>query len=62
MRYLLRKYRGNRSQSTMANLYGVTQQTWCKWEQNKGFPRAPLMQKIAQDSGYSVTELFFSAT
>ena len=59
MRFLLKKYRGTRSQSTMAKLYGISQQSWSKWEQGQGFPRPPLMEKIAQDSGYSVSELFF---
>lgn len=58
MRTKLIEYRGNRSQSQMAIIYGVTQQAWSKWENATSAPLPMIMKKIEIDSGISMEELF----
>lgn len=52
--------RGEKSQTEIAKKYGVSQQSWCKWEKGFSIPRPPLMKKIADDLGKSVDEIFFA--
>lgn len=52
-------FRGSRSQLTMANQYGITQQTWSNWEQGKSIPDPYMMKRLEIDSGFPMEELFF---
>nr|DAE77950.1 MAG TPA: Helix-turn-helix XRE-family like protein [Caudoviricetes sp.] len=58
LRKALINYRGKRSQETMAELFGVSQQTWSAWEVGRATPPAKTMQKIAKMSKKSVRTLF----
>jgi len=51
-------FRGERSQKQMAEIYGVTQQAWCKWENGDGKPSVITMKRLEKDSGISMTTLF----
>lgn len=51
-------YRGERSQATMASMYGVTQQAWGKWETGAGKPNVLTMKKLEEDSGIPMEILF----
>lgn len=58
VRKALIDYRGKRSQETMAELFGVSQQTWSAWEVGRATPPAKTMQKIAKMSKKSIKTLF----
>jgi DNA-binding XRE family transcriptional regulator len=51
-------YRNGRPQSVMANMYGVTQQTWSMWEKGTWKPNVVTMKKLEADSGIPMEELF----
>lgn len=53
------KYRGERTQSEMARIYGVSQQAWSKWERGIDTPKPHIMKQIAIDSGIQMEVLFF---
>lgn len=59
MRKKLIKFRGNRTQSEVAEKYGVTQQAWSKWERGIDTPKHPIMMQLEIDSGVPMEELFF---
>ena len=59
MREALIRYRGRRSQKEMAELYGISQQTWSFWENGKSTPPAKMMKRISDNSGIPVEKLFF---
>ena len=59
LRPRLVEYRGIRSQSYMASMYGVTQQAWSKWEKSGSAPCPAIMKQIANDSGIPMEVLFF---
>jgi hypothetical protein len=40
------EFRGKRSQAEMANIYGVTQQAWCKWENGCAKTGVIIMKKL----------------
>lgn len=61
MRELLIKYRGKRSQATMALKYGVSQQAWSNWERGVDTPKLHTMAEIEKDSGFSMKEIFFDS-
>ena len=52
-------FRGNRTQTEMANLYGVTQQSWSMWERGENTPSLPIMKKLEDDIGIPMEEIFF---
>lgn len=52
------EFRGNRSQAMMAEIYGVTQQAWSRWEVGDLKPNVIMMKKLEQDSGIPMEELF----
>ena len=58
MRVDLIRYRGARSQVIMANIYGVTQQAWSKWENETSAPSPAVMKQIEIDSRITMEELF----
>lgn len=58
-RQLLVEYRGKRSQSEMAAIYGVSQQLWSCWENGVSAPVPHIMKAIAIDSGIPMDEIFF---
>lgn len=51
-------FRGNRSQTEMAKLYGVTQQSWSLWERGKNTPSHAIMKKLETDIGTPMEEIF----
>ena len=53
------EFRGRRTQTEMANLYGVTQQTWSYWENGDKAPAARVMKRLEDDSGVPMEEIFF---
>ena len=59
MNNLLKILRGQRSQSDMAEIYGVSQQAWSKWENGMSLPKIATMKQIELDSGVPM-EYFFS--
>jgi transcriptional regulator with XRE-family HTH domain len=59
IRNKLIEFRGNRSQKKMAEMYGVTQQTWSKWELGGAIPSLMVMKQIEIDSKISMEVLFF---
>lgn len=59
MRQKLIEYRGNRTQTEMARMYGVSQQAWSKWERGVDAPKPYIMKMIAEDAGIPMEELFF---
>jgi transcriptional regulator with XRE-family HTH domain len=59
MRNNLIKFRGDRSQEEMAQIYNVTQQAWSNWENGRDTPRPATMLLISKDSGMSIESLFF---
>lgn len=53
------EFRGPLKQKDMANAYGVSQQTWSRWECGTNTPTPSKMKQIANDIGKSVDEVFF---
>lgn len=60
-RQSLINYRGDRSQDEMGNKYGVTQQSWSKWERGEATPNLTIMKQIEVDSGVSMEVIFFDS-
>lgn len=58
-RDILIKFRGKRSQTEMAKLYGVSQQAWSLWERGETIPPILTMKQLEKDTGYSMEEIFF---
>ena len=58
MREKLIEYRGNRTQTEMAEKFGVCQQAWQKWENGTVTPRPRIMKLISIDSGLPMEVLF----
>lgn len=58
-RETLIKYRGKRTQAEMAKKYGVSQQSWCKWEKGESKPNVVIMKQIEIDSGVPMESIFF---
>ncbi len=58
-RQALIAYRGERSQSEMAQLYGVSQQLWSCWESGISAPSIPIIKRLEDDSGIPMEKLFF---
>lgn len=52
------EYRNGRPQSVLADIYGVTQQTWSMWEKGAWKPNVVTMKKLETDSGIPMEELF----
>ena len=52
-------FRGNRTQTEMANSYGVTQQAWSMWERGENTPSLPIMKKLEDDIGIPMEAIFF---
>lgn len=61
MRNKLIAFRGDRNQSEMAKIYGVTQQTWSNWERGILKPNLVTMKQIEKDSGIPMEVIFFDA-
>ena len=53
------KFRGDKTQIEMAQLYGVTQQAWSMWERGENTPSVIVMKRLEKDSGIPMEELFF---
>ena len=58
---LLRLLRGNRTQSEMAQAYGVSQPCWHSWENGRTVPDAPLMLRLERDFDLPMEVIFFAA-
>ena len=58
-RELLIEFRGTRSQTEMARLYGVSQQAWSMWERGENIPSLLTMKQLECDIGKSMEEIFF---
>ena len=54
------EFRGNRSQIEMANIYGVSQQAWSKYENGTTKPELELMVKISNDMGEKIEDIFLN--
>ncbi|MBR1727910.1 MAG: helix-turn-helix transcriptional regulator [Selenomonadaceae bacterium] len=52
-------FRGTRTQSEMAKIYGITQQAWSAWENGETAPPAKVMKRLEDDIGVSMEEIFF---
>lgn len=57
---LLREYRGARTMQEMAEKYGVTQQSWMRWEYGDAFPRVTKMARLAEDMKVTFNDLYES--
>ena len=55
------KFRGDRSQAEMADIYGVTQQAWSMWERGEKTPSLPTMKKLENDIKIPMEVIFFDA-
>jgi len=55
------KYRGDRTQTEMAERYNVSQQAWQKWESGEMTPTVDKMKRLEDDSGIAMEVLFFDA-
>lgn len=54
-------FRGENSQATMGERYGVTQQAWANWENGVGLPTVDKMKRLEDDIGIPMEEIFFDA-
>ena len=52
------KFRGSRTQTEMAEKYGVTQQAWSMWERGENIPSLPTMKKLETDTGIPMEDIF----
>ena len=57
-RELLIRFRGSKTQSEMANKYGVSQQLWSYWENGVSAPLPYIMKQIEIDSKLPMEEIF----
>jgi len=58
-RSLLVKYRGKRKQKEMADMYGVSQQVWSRWENMQAAPSVINMKRLEDDIGKPMEKIFF---
>lgn len=58
-RWKLINYRGEKSQLEMAKKYGVTQQTWSKWETGERTPGRFLMKRLERDLHIPMENIFY---
>jgi DNA-binding XRE family transcriptional regulator len=59
-RNLLVYFRGKRSQREMGEIYGVSQQSWARWEQAGNYkPNIITMKKLENDIGKPMEKIFF---
>lgn len=56
---MLRKLRGERSQTQVATELGITKSSWAMYERGERVPRDEVKIKIANYFGVSVQEIFF---
>lgn len=59
---MLRKLRGERSQTQVAAALGITKSSWAMYERGERVPRDEVKIKIAKFFGLSVQEIFFGNT
>lgn len=52
------EFRGARTQAEMGRLYGVSQQSWNKWENGLTSPTVVTMKQIELDSGIPMEKIF----
>lgn len=52
------RFRGDRKQSEMAKIYGVSQQAWSLWETGERSPNVVIMKRIENDSKIPMEEIF----
>ena len=60
-RNLLKLLRGDKTQNEMANIYGVTQQTWFSWETGRTVPNNETMLKMEEDFSIPMEVIFFDS-
>ena len=58
-RQILIDFRGNRNQTEMAKIYGVSQQLWSRWENGTSTPLPHLMKRLENDIKIPMEEIFF---
>lgn len=56
---LLKLLRGEKTQNEMANIYGVSQQTWYSWEIGRTVPNNETMLKMEKDFAIPMEVIFF---
>ena len=60
-RNLLKLLRGDKTQNEMANIYGVTQQTWFSWETGRTVPNNETRLKMEKDFSIPMEVIFFDS-
>ena len=58
-REALVSFRGERSQTEMAQEYGVSQQAWSAWELGVATPPPRIMKRLEQETGIPMETIFF---
>ncbi len=58
---LLKLLRGEKTQNEMANIYGVSQQTWYSWEIGRTVPNNETMLKMEKDFAIPMEVIFFNS-
>lgn len=58
---LLKLLRGKKTQNEMANIYGVSQQTWYSWEIGRTVPNNETMLKMEKDFAIPMEVIFFNS-
>jgi len=58
---MLKKLRNEKTQKSMANIFGVTQQAWHSWESGRTLPSLKLMQLMEEHFSVRKEEIFFGA-
>ena len=61
MNNLLKILRGQRSQSDMAEIYGVSQQGWQSWEIGRTTPSNQIMLQMERDFSIPMEIIFFDS-
>ncbi|WP_075579473.1 helix-turn-helix transcriptional regulator [Acidaminococcus massiliensis] len=59
MENLLVQLRGERTQTEMAEKYGVSQQSWSCWENGARKPPLNIMLRLEKDSGIPMEKIFY---
>jgi transcriptional regulator with XRE-family HTH domain len=57
-RQILINFRGQRKQTEMASIYGVSQQLWSCWENGFSTPLPHIMKKLENDIGVPMEDIF----
>ncbi len=58
---LLQLLRGNKTQTEMGNIYGVSQQTWFSWESGRTTPSNDILLKMEKDFSIPMEVILFKS-